>query len=260
VLSQNYPNLEYIIIDGGSEDGCVEIIKKYEQHLKLWVSEPDKGMYDAINKGFGSSTGDVLCWLNSDDLFLPDTLKKVGRIFATSSEVEWLYGASNTLDERTGMEKEDSLYLFDQCELAVGLHGLTAEHFPQPCSFWCRELWDRAGGIPEGLRLAGDYWLWKAFAKYSVPFPVSERFAIFRIHATQLSTNICGYREEALRFVESSKARIIVSAFLRRMGKRLRFQKYITPFCDRFASPRTYYNLTEVGIEAVRTKKRYLDI
>ena len=72
VLNQNYPNLEYIIIDGGSNDSTVEVIKKYESKIDFWVSEKDKGQADAINRGFAKATGDILCWLNSDDYFFPD--------------------------------------------------------------------------------------------------------------------------------------------------------------------------------------------
>ena len=78
VLSQNYPNLEYIIIDGGSTDGSVEIIKKYESHLKYWVSEKDKGQSHAINKGFNKANGDILAWINSDDYYLPDAFNYHG--------------------------------------------------------------------------------------------------------------------------------------------------------------------------------------
>lgn len=81
VINQNYPNLEYIIIDGGSTDNTVEIIKKYEKHLTYWCSEKDKGQSDAINKGFKRATGDVINWLNSDDYYQPETLLKVGKAF-----------------------------------------------------------------------------------------------------------------------------------------------------------------------------------
>src|SRR5687768_13083798 len=81
VINQNYPNLEYIIIDGGSTDNTVEIIRKYEQHLAYWVSEKDGGQSEAINKGFKKATGDIVCWINSDDFFMPGALSKVADCF-----------------------------------------------------------------------------------------------------------------------------------------------------------------------------------
>jgi len=91
VLNQNYPNLEYIIIDGGSTDGSVEIIKKYERYLSYWVSEKENVQADAINKGFQKSTGQILAWLNSDDLYLPNTLVKIMNIFLRNKEITFLY-------------------------------------------------------------------------------------------------------------------------------------------------------------------------
>jgi len=90
VLNQRYPNLEYIIIDGGSTDGTVDIIKKYADQLTYWCSEPDGGQYAAINKGFAHATGDVMAWLNSDDLYMPYTLHAVGSIMDSLEEVKWL--------------------------------------------------------------------------------------------------------------------------------------------------------------------------
>ncbi len=81
VVSQNYPNLEYIIIDGGSTDSSVDIIRTYESHLAYWVSEPDSGQANGINKGFRKCTGDIIAFLNSDDLYKPDTLQAIGNIF-----------------------------------------------------------------------------------------------------------------------------------------------------------------------------------
>lgn len=98
VLSQNYPNLEYIIIDGGSTDESVAIIKKYESQLAFWVSEPDKGLYDAIQKGFDKSTGEIMAWINSDDLYHPKAFFTVAEIFKFD-EVKWLQGIPTTFDE-----------------------------------------------------------------------------------------------------------------------------------------------------------------
>lgn len=82
VLNQNYPNLEYIIIDGGSTDGSIDIIKKYESYLAYWISEPDEGFYHAIQKGFNKSKGDIMAWLNSDDKYHPGALKIVSEVFS----------------------------------------------------------------------------------------------------------------------------------------------------------------------------------
>ena len=92
ILSQDYPNLEYIIMDGGSSDNSVEIIRKHEDNLTYWVSEPDKGQSDAINKGFQRATGDILTWLNSDDYYLPGTLHTVAEYFTQHPDVECIYG------------------------------------------------------------------------------------------------------------------------------------------------------------------------
>ena len=92
VLQQGYPNLEYIIIDGGSTDNSVEIIKKYEEYLTYWVSEPDDGQYDAINKGFSRATGEIMAWLNSDDMYVPWTFKTVAEIFDKFEFVNWITG------------------------------------------------------------------------------------------------------------------------------------------------------------------------
>jgi len=91
VLNQNYLNLEYIIIDGGSNDGSVEIIKKYEKYLTYWVSEKDKGQGCAISKGFEKSTSDILAWLNSDDTYLPGTFYKIAKDFRQNSEVDLIF-------------------------------------------------------------------------------------------------------------------------------------------------------------------------
>lgn len=100
ILNQNYPNLEYIIIDGGSTDGTVDIIKKYEQRLAYWVSEPDRGMYDAIQKGFDKSTGEIMGWLNADDLLYPRSLFAVALTFLQHPEANWITSHHTMIDEK----------------------------------------------------------------------------------------------------------------------------------------------------------------
>jgi len=91
-LSQQYPNLEYIIVDGGSTDGSIDIIRKYESQLRLWMSESDRGMYDAINKGFARSTGELMGWISATDLLHPGSLSVVGGVFRRFPKVEWITG------------------------------------------------------------------------------------------------------------------------------------------------------------------------
>lgn len=99
VLSQDYPNLEYIIIDGGSDDGTLEILKKYDKKLKI-ISEKDSGQTNAINKGMKISTGDIISYLNSDDMYLPGTLKTVGCRFTNYHDVKWITGRCRIIDNR----------------------------------------------------------------------------------------------------------------------------------------------------------------
>jgi glycosyltransferase involved in cell wall biosynthesis len=99
VIGQNYPNLEYIIIDGGSTDNSVEIIKKYEKYLAYWVSEKNEGHYHALQKGFEKSSGEIMGWVNSDDKLHTNSLFSLGQIFADFEQINWLQGFPNVIDE-----------------------------------------------------------------------------------------------------------------------------------------------------------------
>ena len=99
VILQGYKNLEYIVIDGGSTDNSLEIIHKYQDYLTYWVSEPDEGQAEAINKGFNLATGDIFAFLNSDDVYLPETLAKVGKFFAESSQIDFLCGQTEFINQ-----------------------------------------------------------------------------------------------------------------------------------------------------------------
>lgn len=112
MLSQNYPNLEYIVIDGGSTDGSIDVIQKYEEHLSYWICEKDTGQYDAINKGFSYCNGDIMGWLNGDDLLFPGALYLIGNIFAHNEKLEWLTGIASVINSDDEVTKVSPQYKF----------------------------------------------------------------------------------------------------------------------------------------------------
>jgi glycosyltransferase involved in cell wall biosynthesis len=194
ILGQDYPSLEYVVIDGGSTDASVDIIRKYEERLTYWVSEPDDGQYDAINKGFSKTTGSIMGWLNSDDLYASWALQIVGEIFSTFPEVEWLtslyplvwdqQGRAVRCSHRIGYSRQG----FFRGENLPGA-GWPIRHptwIQQESTFWTRSLWERAGGkLEESLRFAGDFELWARFFQHAELYGVEAPLGGFRLHGDQ---------------------------------------------------------------------------
>ena len=210
ILSQNYPNLEYIIIDGGSTDNSVSIIKKYEQHLHFWCSEPDEGHYYAVNKGFSKSTGEIMAWLNSDDMYCPWALKTVGSIFSEFPQVEWLttldhghwdwYGLCSDFTKYPGYSREAFL---DGCYLRRG-NTLDRNKFigsigsiQQESTFWRRSLWNKVGGyVSTKFDLASDFDLWSRFYMHTELYGTNSPLGGFRRRIDQRSGQRDKYRQE----------------------------------------------------------------
>ena len=203
ILHQKYPNLEYIIIDGGSTDGSQEIIKKYEKDLHFWCSEPDAGQYDAINKGFAKSTGEIMTWLNSDDMYCPWALRTVASIFCELPQVEWLttlnplkwdwYGLCINSRLIPGFSKEGFL---DGCYLHQGEKSLGA--IQQESTFWRRSLWKKAGKcITTEFKLASDFDLWCRFFTHAELYGTTSPLGGFRSQMNQRSTQTELYKVEA---------------------------------------------------------------
>jgi len=163
VLLQNYPSLEYIIIDGGSRDDTVEIIQKYEHRLAYWVSESDRGQSHAINKGFSVATGQVLCWLNSDDFYLPDTLNAVGRMLADGSNVYAIAGHCLKVYE----DGQPPVLLEGQFQNRRRLLEFWKGYqMHQPAIFWRREVFEKVGMLNEDLHLIMDFDYWARIAEH----------------------------------------------------------------------------------------------
>ncbi len=151
VLNQNYPNLEYIIIDGGSTDGSVDIIKKYEKYLSYWVSEKDEGQSHAINKGFEKATGDFAAWLNSDDTYPPDSLKNVSEHYISHKTCDVIMGSSNSIDKYDNILEVIYVFRYDIID------NIFIRSYPQPSTFWRRELLKSIGYLNPNYHLYLDY-------------------------------------------------------------------------------------------------------
>lgn len=189
VLNQNYPNLEYIIIDGGSTDKSVEIIRKYEDRLSYWSSAADNGLYDALNKGFEQSSGDILAWLNSDDQYMPKSLLTVGEIFALFSQVDWIMGIPATRNDAGLIVNVGKYAGFPQTLIK---HGLANPKFgigwiQQESCFWRRCLWEKCGPFPSNFHLAGDFWLWQKFSTFTSLTMVEGVLSAFTSRCGQMS-------------------------------------------------------------------------
>ena len=178
VLDQGFGNLEYVVIDGGSGDGSVDIIKRHEEDISLWTSEPDAGHADALNKGFVRTTGEIMGWLNSSDVHYPWTLETVARIFRDLPEVEWIQGVPSYVD--AGPHPKFIAESFcNRLDLLIEHSGM----IQQESVFWRRSLWERAGGgLDDTLRLACDYELWTRFSRHALLYHVGTILSAFRYH------------------------------------------------------------------------------
>ena len=203
VLGQGYPNLEYMILDGGSTDGSVEIIKKHEKHLAWWRSHEDKGQYAAVDEGLRRVTGDILGWINSDDYYRKDSLFVVGALFALRRDVEWITGRPDIL---LPDGKVSTLARMRPYSRRFYLeHGLVS-FIQQEGTFWRRSLWERAGGYVDGsLRYAGDFELWMRFFRHAHLHRVDHSFAVFRRHAEQKTAQMEAYHREAEEIIERER-------------------------------------------------------
>lgn len=199
VLEQAYPNLEYIVIDGGSSDGSVEIIRKYENRLAYWVSEPDLGQAHAINKGLKRATGDWVGWQNSDDIFYPGAFRYVAQAARRSPQAELIIGDMTLIDEQDGVIR-DLRYVRPTYEslLAEGM-VLTNQS-----AFWRRSLHDRIGWLDESLHYGFDYeWFLRVLRETDRAVHVPRCLGALRYHdSTKTSRSQNLFDEEYRRIVD----------------------------------------------------------
>lgn len=186
VIGQQYPNLEIIIIDGGSTDNTIEIIQKYSEHIKYWHSCKDQGQADAINQGMKLSSGEVLCWLNSDDMYLPGTLLDIGKRFMGRTNQHLLvYGAAVTIQETS-----ENLRSGSQIPSSIDAFTLTyKDPIVQPSTFWTRKLWEATGELNINYNYVLD-WDWFIRASRMGKFEhVSKFYSVYRFHPEHKTGN-----------------------------------------------------------------------
>lgn len=223
VLEQNYPNLEYIVIDGGSTDGSVELIQQYAKSLAHWVSEPDDGQAHAINKGLQRATGDVVAYLNGDDTYMPGAFEAIVAALDENPSAQWVCGPCLQTDERSGdfrllvpeVPDDPSRWLFKPSGARY--------RFPQPGVFLRKSLVDALGMFREDLHYSFDYEYFQRalFAGYQ-PVVINTTLATFRIHhGSKTGSNSAGFAADDLAVADLYFNRVSVD-----QQRQLRHQKH----------------------------------
>jgi glycosyltransferase involved in cell wall biosynthesis len=221
VLEQNYPNLEYIICDGGSTDQSVEIIKKYEKHLSFWCSEKDRGQSHAINKGFERASGDLYAYINSDDYFLPGAFDRVASAYQDGGK--FIVGWSQYL------ELNGDFRPYPVQQHSEPSDWLIKNPIPQQSSFWASTIWKKLGPFREDLHYSFDYeyWLRLKFKAGVGPHVVHQCLAIFRLHqasktmsgATPFDPDDASLRNEYMPHLSFAERRLVRGAIRRQKAR-----------------------------------------
>jgi glycosyltransferase involved in cell wall biosynthesis len=221
VLDQKYPNLEYIICDGASNDGSAAIIRKYEKHLTWWCSEEDRGQSDAINKGFAHATGDLFAYINSDDYYLPGALHAAADAY--QSGAKWIVGWSQFL------HRDGSARPFDIGAHAAPSDWLVRNPIPQQSTFWAASVWRQIGPFRGDLHFSFDYeyWLRMRFIGRIEPHVLGQCLAVFRMHDNSKTLSAADpfehdnrtVRNEYLRFLPRGERRYVRGTLRREKAK-----------------------------------------
>jgi len=210
ILDQNYPNLELMVLDGGSTDNSLDIIKKYETQIFYWRSRKDEGHYSAIQEGFEKSSGNILTWINSDDMLARDSLQIAAEIFSTFPQVDWITGCKSIIKAPANEESisaEGSIWKGNYTSLFSAKHSLDNlfwnPFIQQEGSFWRRDLWTAAGGLQNiQSKWAGDFELWLRFFQKANLYTVNTHLGHFRSTPEQVSQqNFADYVEECLSLI-----------------------------------------------------------
>lgn len=219
VLNQDYENIEYIVVDGGSSDNTLEVIKKYQSRLAWWVSEPDKGQTDAINKGFNRASGEIIAWLNSDDVYAPGAIREAVKYLVENPQIGMVYGELDFIDEHGRVIGRFNAAQTDLPRLRRGF-----VHIPQPSAFFRRDLWTKVGPLDPSFFFAMDYDLWTRLAAHTeLKYLPGKAWAQFRLHTdgkTVTSDDRCWPEMLRVHYRDGGKpwAPIVMKYWLRKLA------------------------------------------
>ena len=227
VTSRGFDRVDYIVMDGGSTDGSVEVIKKYVPQLKHWQSRKDAGMYHAIQAGFSQSDAPYMGWLNSDDQVAPWAIQTALDIFDQLPEVRWITSRFPMQARKDGVViKADFVPGVDNWGFFNGEHvrslGLPSSGWiVQDCTFWRRDLWDEVGAtFDHSLKLAGDFELWARFIQKTDLYVVPVPFGIYRVHGgNKAIVSRDAYRDECVQVLKRHTP--IIPEDLQRLSERV---------------------------------------
>jgi glycosyltransferase involved in cell wall biosynthesis len=195
IIDQDYPNLDLILLDGGSTDDTMAIVERYRDHFSHIESGPDGGQSEAIVKGFGLATGKYMSWLNSDDTYAPGALRAMGEMLAARPDIAFAYGHTDIIDavDRVIARKKSVRF-------SLGVMKYAFLTVPQMSAFWTKQLYDDVGGIDTTLRFCMDYDLFVRMASRSPPVLINRHIGNFRVHGASKTSTLESVRksEDAL--------------------------------------------------------------
>jgi len=214
VLSQQYPRLEYIVMDGGSTDNTLDILQRYSGSLR-WSSEKDNGQTDAINHGLQKATGEIVAYLNADDVLLPRSLALVADIFSANKDIQWLTGQCRIIDEH-GKDTRSLISTYKNLLLRTQSYRmlLMTNYISQPSTFWRAGILQRCGLLDKNLHYVMDYEYWLRIWKTAPPLILHQELAGFRIQNNSKTTST-GHLKQYIEEEEKIIARHSSSRFWR---------------------------------------------